>query len=59
MTNSKVYVSNLPGDCDERQLSEMFSRYGDILFITHKGTYAFVEYTEPSMANDAISEMRS
>lgn len=59
MTNAKIYVSNMPGNCDERQLTEMFGRYGDIIAITHKGSYAFIEYAEPGMADDAISEMRS
>ena len=49
----------MPSNCDERQLTEMFGRYGDIIAITHKGSYAFIEYAEPGMADDAISEMRS
>ena len=59
MTNAKIYVSNMASNCDERQLTEMFGRYGDITAITHKGTYAFIEYAEPGMAEDAINEMRS
>ena len=37
----------------------MFGRYGEIIQITHKGSYAFIEFTEPGMADDAIAEMRS
>ena len=59
MTNAKIYVSNMPADCDERKLTEIFSRYGDILAITHKGTYAFIEYAEANMATDAIMEMKA
>ena len=59
MTNGKIYVSNMPSDCDERRLTEIFSRYGEILAITHKGTYAFVEFTEANMATDAIMELQN
>lgn len=58
-SNAKIYVSNMPNNCDERQLTEMFARYGDIVAITHKGSYAFIEFAEPGMADDAISEMRN
>lgn len=59
ITNSKIYVANMPADHNERKLTEVFGRYGDILSITHKGSYAFIEYAEPGMADDAISEMRA
>ena len=59
MTNGKIYVSNMPSDCDERKLTEIFGRYGEIICITHKGSYAFIEYTEPNMATDAIMEMQA
>lgn len=59
MTNAKIYVSNMPTDCDERKLTEIFSRYGEICSVTHKGSYAFVEYSEPAMATDAIAEMKA
>lgn len=48
----------MPQDCDERKLTDIFGRYGDIVSITHKGSYAFIEFTEPGMADDAISDMR-
>ena len=58
VTNAKIYVSNMPSNCDERQLTEIFGRYGDIVAITHKGTFAFVEFSDPRMADDAIAEIK-
>ena len=49
----------MDSDCDERKLTELFGRFGDILSITHRGSYAFIEFAEPGMADDAISEMRA
>ena len=59
ITNAKIYVANMPMNCDERQLTEIFSKYGSIVQITHKGCYAFVEFSEPHMADDAIADMKS
>ena len=47
----------MPSDCNERRLTEIFGRFGEIIAITHKGTFAFVEFVEPSMADDAVNEM--
>ena len=55
--NSKVYVSNMKPSTDERALSEMFMRFGDITQITHKGSYAFVEFADAQCALEAIKEM--
>ena len=42
---------------DERELSEIFMRYGEIVNIVHKGSYAFIEFSEPGCAEEAIKDM--
>lgn len=42
---------------DERELSECFMRFGEIVNIVHKGSYAFIEFAEPGCAEEAIKEM--
>ena len=58
-TNAKIYVANMPQDFNEQKLTEIFGRYGDICAVNHKGSYAFIEYAESHMADDAISETRA
>jgi RNA recognition motif-containing protein len=42
---------------DEAMLQKMFDKFGDIASITHKGTYAFIEFQENDSASTAIKEM--
>jgi hypothetical protein len=44
---------------DERELSEIFMRYGEIVHIVHKGSYAFIEFAETGCAEEAIKDMQS
>jgi RNA recognition motif-containing protein len=42
---------------DEHSLRKMFIKFGDISSVTHRGTYAFVEFLDPEAAQNAIREM--
>ena len=42
---------------DEQALRKLFSKFGEIVGINHRGTYAFVEFMQPESAATAISEM--
>ena len=44
---------------DERELSKIFMRYGEIVHIVHKGSYAFIEFAEPGCAEEAIKDMQN
>ncbi len=55
--NMKIYVTNMKSTTDERELSQVFMRFGEIVSIVHKGSYAFIEYAEPGCADEAIKEM--
>jgi RNA recognition motif-containing protein len=55
--NTKIYITNMKGTTDERELSEIFMRFGEIVSIVHKGSYAFIEYAETGCAEEAIKEM--
>ncbi|KAK2574544.1 Serine/arginine-rich splicing factor 1 [Acropora cervicornis] len=60
--NRRVYVGNLPSNIDERDLEDVFYKYGDIsdvdLKIPRYGTggtpFAFVEFHDPRDAEDAV-----
>ena len=42
---------------DEAALRDIFSEFGEISNINHRGTYAFVEFISPESASSAIKEM--
>ncbi len=48
---SKIYVGNLPNDIRERDLEDMFYKYGKIIEVdlhTRKGVpFAFLEFEDP------------
>lgn len=58
----RIYVGNLPSNVDERDLEDIFYKYGDIsdvdLKIPRYGTggtpFAFVEFSDPRDAEDAV-----
>ncbi|EDQ92575.1 uncharacterized protein MONBRDRAFT_13665 [Monosiga brevicollis MX1] len=50
----RVYVGNLPRDIRERELDELFYKYGRILDIHIKGPYAFVTFEDERDAEDAV-----
>ncbi|KAK4378902.1 hypothetical protein RND71_000764 [Anisodus tanguticus] len=54
-----IYVGNLPGDIREREVEDLFYKYGPIVEIDLKVPprppgYAFVEFEDPRDADDAI-----
>ncbi|CAH2071962.1 unnamed protein product [Thlaspi arvense] len=54
-----IYVGNLPGDIREREVEDLFSKYGPVAQIDLKipprpPGYAFVEFEDPRDAEDAI-----
>jgi len=54
-----IYVGNLPGDIREREVEDLFYKYGRIMDIDLKipprpPGYAFVEFEDPRDADDAI-----
>ncbi|XP_010429679.1 PREDICTED: serine/arginine-rich splicing factor SR34B-like [Camelina sativa] len=54
-----IYVGNLPGDIREREVEDLFIKYGPIVQIDLKipprpPGYAFVEFEDPRDADDAI-----
>ncbi|TVU47092.1 hypothetical protein EJB05_06672, partial [Eragrostis curvula] len=55
-----IYVGNLPGDIREREVEDLFYKYGRIVDIDLKipprpPGYAFVEFEDPRDAEDAIA----
>ncbi|GJN14170.1 hypothetical protein PR202_gb00959 [Eleusine coracana subsp. coracana] len=57
--NCTIYVGNLPGDIREREVEDLFYKYGRIVDIDLKVPprppgYAFVEFEDPRDAEDAI-----
>ncbi|PIO70488.1 hypothetical protein TELCIR_07658 [Teladorsagia circumcincta] len=55
---TRIYVGNLPPDCRERDIEDIFSKYGKIRFVDIKGgrgpLYAFIDFEDPRDAEDAV-----
>lgn len=54
-----VYVGNLPEDIRDREIEDLFSKYGKVLSIDMKApvrppAFAFVEFGDPRDAEDAV-----
>ena len=47
----------MPPNTDEKLLEGLFSKYGDIVSVAHKGNYAFVEFALAEDAEVAIKEV--
>jgi len=59
MTDGRIYVGNLPMDVQERDLEDLFFKYGkirDIELKNNRGTipFAFVRFEDPRDAEDAV-----
>merc|ERR1711966_505054 len=55
----RIYVGNLPSDVRERELDDLFYKYGRIRDVSVKGgasgpCFAFIEFDDPRDAEDAI-----
>ena len=65
VNNKKLFVGNLPFSMGQSDIEELFSQYGEtksVQLITDRMTkrskgFAFVEYLEESMAQDAIDAL--
>ena len=42
---------------DEKKLTKMFEKFGDIIGVRHKGSFAFIEFIDCHSAANAIKEM--
>ncbi|KJH43310.1 hypothetical protein DICVIV_10680 [Dictyocaulus viviparus] len=55
---TRVYVGNLPSDCREKDIEDVFAKYGKIRFVDIKGgrgpMFAFVEFEDARDAEDAV-----
>uniref|UniRef100_A0A0K0DEL2 RRM domain-containing protein n=1 Tax=Angiostrongylus cantonensis TaxID=6313 RepID=A0A0K0DEL2_ANGCA len=55
---TRIYVGNLPPSCQERDIEDVFAKYGNIRFVDIKGgrgpMFAFVEFDDPRDAEDAV-----
>ncbi|XP_015240612.1 serine/arginine-rich splicing factor 9 [Cyprinodon tularosa] len=59
MSDGRIYVGNLPMDVQERDLEDLFFKYGKIREIELKGNgatipFAFIRFEDPRDAEDAI-----
>lgn len=55
MSRRRIYVGNLPHDTRERELDDVFYKFGRIEEITIKGPYAFISFEHPRDAEDAVA----
>ncbi|KAM9306543.1 serine/arginine-rich splicing factor 9-like [Pholidichthys leucotaenia] len=59
MTEGRIYVGNLPADVQERDIEDLFFKYGKIREIELKNNrgsvpFAFVRFEDPRDADDAV-----
>lgn len=58
--NSKLVVFNLPEDCRENEVEEIFSKFGKLtraaIRSTRANTMAFIEFEDPRDADEAQRE---
>lgn len=60
MSSTRVYVGNLPEDIRDREVEDVFARYGkirscDVKLPPGRGpAFAFIEFSDPRDADDAI-----
>lgn len=58
MSDCRIYVGNLPPDCRNNELEDIFYKYGRIRYIDIKKArgppFAFVEFDDPLDAEDAV-----
>ncbi|EYC32441.1 hypothetical protein Y032_0003g1575 [Ancylostoma ceylanicum] len=51
--DTRIYVGNLPPDVREKDIEDIFAKYGKIRFVDIKGgrgpLYAFVEFEDPRL----------
>ncbi|SCN61714.1 RNA-binding protein, putative [Plasmodium chabaudi adami] len=52
----KIFVGNISPDAREEEVRRKFAKYGDIISIQWKRRFAFIEYSKPIYAENAIHE---
>ncbi|KJH43308.1 hypothetical protein DICVIV_10678 [Dictyocaulus viviparus] len=56
--DTRIYVGNLPPDCREEDIEDIFAKFGKIRFVDIKGgrgpMFAFVEFEDSRDAEDAV-----
>ncbi|KAK6746214.1 hypothetical protein RB195_012372 [Necator americanus] len=56
--DTRIFVGNLPPDVREKDIEDIFTKYGRIRFVDIKGgrgpLFAFVEFEDPRDAEDAV-----
>eukprot|EP00741_Cyanophora_paradoxa_P005104 tig00000857_g4946.t1 len=53
----RVYVGRISGRTRDKDINDLFARYGKITRFDMKYGYAFIEYDDPKDAEDAISKL--
>ncbi|XP_060065026.1 serine/arginine-rich splicing factor 1A-like [Ylistrum balloti] len=57
-SDSRIYVGNLPPDVRQRDIEDLFEKYGNIRYIELKNRrgppFSFVEFEDPRDAEDAV-----
>jgi RNA recognition motif-containing protein len=54
---SQLYVGNLSAEGDEKSIRLLFGKYGTVGEILMKSGYAFVEFSQPMSADEAMREL--
>ena len=57
--SNTIFVDNLSERVKEEDLTEIFSRYGKVSKMDHKGHFAFIFFEKESDMNDAIKNMHN
>ena len=57
-SETRIYIGNLPPDIRNKDIEDLFYKYGKIQFIDLKNRrgppFAFVEFDDPRDADDAV-----
>ena len=56
---SRVYVGKLPSDIREKEIEDVFRKYGEVDQISLKGNYAFVQFVSSHGAKEAVYELNN
>jgi len=57
MSSRNVYVGKISDKTRERDLQEIFEKYGKVTNISLKVGYGFVEFDDPRDADDAVRKL--